>query len=247
MSVQSARKISWTLCDAGRQRPDHVERRCPDAGRTPDVGYPQADPQLATGTLTVRVARGSFANPVDSLTVDLTGGASPRQATTNAEGRAEFTGLAPGTLVKASAVVAGEKLESQEFPMPASGAFAWRWSPPMLRARPRPRRRPLRRRPCPAQPGDVVLGEDSRFVFEMGEDGLNVFYVLQVRNSASSPVQPAKPLVFELPDDARGAGLLDGSSPQAKIWAAASRFPGLSSRATRTSRSATRSPSATRR
>ena len=84
-------------------------------------GIPRPDPQLATGTVTVRVARGSFANPVVSLTVDLTGGSSPRQATTNAEGRAEFTGIAPGTRVKASAVVAGEKLESQEFPMPASG------------------------------------------------------------------------------------------------------------------------------
>src|SRR5215203_3845893 len=63
-------------------------------------GIPRPDPQLTTGTVTVRVARGSFANPVVSLTVDLTGGASPRQATTNAEGRAEFTGIAPGTRVK---------------------------------------------------------------------------------------------------------------------------------------------------
>ena len=30
-------------------------------------GIPRPDPQLATGTVTVRVARGSFANPVDSL------------------------------------------------------------------------------------------------------------------------------------------------------------------------------------
>ncbi len=63
----------------------------------------------------------------------------------------------------------------------------------------------------------MVLGEDTRFVFEMGEDGLNVFYVLQIRNGESSPVQPARPLEFELPVDARGAGLLEGSSPQAKI------------------------------
>ena len=50
-----------------------------------------------------------------------------------------------------------------------------------------------------------MLGEDSRFVFEMGEDGLTVFYVLQILNGASSPVQPAKPVVFELPATARGA------------------------------------------
>ena len=180
-------------------------------------GIPRPDPQLATGTVTVRVARGSFANPVDSLTVDLTGGASPRQATTNAEGRAEFTGIAPGTRVKASAVVAGEKLESQEFPMPASGGVRLALVAADPSGAPASAAPAAPRPAVPAQPGDVVLGEDSRFVFEMGEDGLNVFYVLQVRNGASSPVQPAKPLVFELPADARGAGLLDGSSPQAKI------------------------------
>jgi hypothetical protein len=179
-------------------------------------GIPRPDPQLATGTVTVRVARGSFANPVVSLTVDLSGGSSPRQATTNAEGRAEFTGIAPGTRLKASAVVAGETLESQEFSMPASGgvrlALVAADSSGASTAAPAA---PLPA--VPAQPGEVVLGEDSRFVFEMGDDGLNVFYVLQVRNGASSPVQPGKPVVMELPADARGAGLLDGSSPQAKV------------------------------
>ena len=180
-------------------------------------GIPRPDPQLATGTVTVRVARGSFANPVVSLTVDLTGGSSPRQATTNAEGRAEFTGIAPGTRIKASAVVAGERLESQEFTMPASGGVR------LALVAADPSGQPSAAAPAappssvPAQPGEVVLGEDSRFVFEMGEDGLNVFYVLQLRNGASAPVQPGKALVFELPEDARGAGLLEGSSPQAKV------------------------------
>jgi hypothetical protein len=180
-------------------------------------GIPRPDPQLAAGTVTVRVARGSFANPVVSLTVDLTGGSSPSQATTNAEGRAEFTGIAPGTRIKASAVVAGERLESQEFTMPASGGVR------LALVAADPTGQPSAAAPAaplpsvPAQPGEVVLGEDSRFVFEMGEDGLNVFYVLQLRNGASAPVQPGKALVFELPEDARGAGLLEGSSPQAKV------------------------------
>ena len=71
--------------------------------------------------------------------------------------------------------------------------------------------------PGPVQAGDVVLGEDSRFVFEMGEDGLSVFYVLQVTNRSATRVQPAAPVVFELPALARGAALLEGSSPQAKV------------------------------
>jgi hypothetical protein len=164
------------------------------------------------------VARGSFANPVDSLTVDLVAGSTTKQATTNAEGRAEFPGIAPGTKLKASAVVAGETLESEEFSMPASGGIRLALiaadpstgpSPPAAPAAPQPA--------VPAQPGEVVLGEDSRFIVEMGEDGLNIFYVLQIRNAASAPVQPAQPVVFELPVDAKGAGLLEGSSPQAKL------------------------------
>jgi hypothetical protein len=191
-------------------------RQMPDARQMSGIARP--DPELATGTVTVRVIRGSFANPVDSLTVDLTGGAASRQATTNAEGRAEFTGIAPGTRLKAAAVVAGERLESQEFAMPASGGIRLALvaadpstpsagSPP---AAPSPA--------TPAQAGSVVLGEDSRFVFEIGEDGLDVFYVLQIRNGATAPVQPPqKAIVFELPGAAKGASLLEGSSPQATV------------------------------
>jgi hypothetical protein len=191
------------------------------AAQMPDArqmsGIPRPDPQLTTGTVTVRVARGSFANPIDSLTVELSVGGSPRQATTNGEGRAEFTGIAPGTTLKASATVAGERLESQEFSMPSNGgvrlaliavdASAASAGAPAAPAEPA----------VPAQPGNVVLGEDSRFVFEAGEDGLNVFYVLQVKNGAAAPVQPEKPVVFELPVAAKGAALLEGSSPQAKV------------------------------
>jgi hypothetical protein len=191
------------------------------AAQMPDArqmsGIPRPDPQLATGTVTVRVARGSFANPVDSLTVDLSVGGSSKQATTNAEGRAEFTGIAPGARLKASAVVAGERLESQEFDMPASGGVR------LALVAVDPSGQPSTAAPSaqppsgPAQPGEVVLGEDTRFVLEMGEDGLNVFYVLQFRNDASGPVQPARPVAFDLPEDARGAGIMEGSSPLAKL------------------------------
>lgn len=181
-------------------------------------GIPRPDPQLTTGTVTVRVARGSFANPVDSLTVELSVAGASRQATTNGEGRAEFTGIAPGTTVKASTTVAGEKLESQEFSMPSSGGVRLALIAVDPTAAPSGGPAAAPSQPAvPAQPGNVVLGEDSRFVIEAGDDGLNVFYVLQVKNDASTPVKPPKPVVFELPIEAKGAGLLEGSSPQAKI------------------------------
>ena len=118
-----------------------------------------------------------------------------------------------------SAVVAGERLESQEFAMPASGGIrlALVAADPSGAAR-GARRLRLRRRAGPAQPGDVVLGEDSRFVFEMGEDGLNVFYVLQIQQRRlGAGAARASRWCSSCPSDARGAGLLEGSSPQAKV------------------------------
>jgi hypothetical protein len=65
----------------------------------------------------------------------------------------------------------------------------------------------------PPVSGVVVLGEQSRFVLEVGDDALNVFNILQIVNTAKRPVQTDGPLVFELPDGAGGAGMLEGSAP----------------------------------
>ena len=93
----------------------------PDAKQMSGVPLPVSD--LPTGTVTVRVVRGSMANVIPDQAVELTGGPSPRSAKTNESGRAEFTGLAPGTRVKASTIVNGERLESQEFAVAPSGGI----------------------------------------------------------------------------------------------------------------------------
>ena len=62
-----------------------------------------------------------------------------------------------------------------------------------------------------------MLGERSRLVIEMGTEALNVFNLFEIVNAGQAPVQPAGPLVFELPDGAVGAGALEGSSPQATV------------------------------
>jgi len=181
-------------------------------------GIPRPDPALAAGTVTVRVIRGTFTDPVVSQTVELLGGAAPRQASTDEAGRAEFTGVTSGARLKAVATVAGERLESQEFAAPASGGIrlmlvaATAADPTAAPAAPSAASPAA----APAQPGSIVLGEESRFVFEMGDDGLNVFYVLQLVNAASTPVQTG-PIIFELPVAASGAAVLDGSSPQASM------------------------------
>lgn len=134
---------------------------------------------------------------------------------TNESGRAEFSGLIPGTRVKASAVVDGVRLESQEFTVPAQGGIriALVATDSSVQNRSTPGQAPQ----ATAQPGTVVLGERSRFVIEMGDEALNVFALFDIVNSGAAPVQPPQPVVFDLPAEALGAGLLEGSTPQAVV------------------------------
>lgn len=195
---------------AGQQMPDPRQMS----------GLPLPAPDAPAGSVTVRVIRGSFANPVSSLTVELTGAGTARRAVTNDVGRAEFTGLAPGVRVTARATVGGERLESRAFEVPASGGMRLilAAADPASPAGGQPPPQPTQAGDAPPPtPGEVVLGDESRFVVEMGEDGLSVFYILEVVNGASTPVDPGRPIVFTLPADAKSASLLQGSSPQAAV------------------------------
>ena len=62
-----------------------------------------------------------------------------------------------------------------------------------------------------------MLSAGSQFVAELDDDKLTIYYLLQIANNARVPVQPKAPLVFELPPDASGAAVLDGSSPLATV------------------------------
>ncbi len=67
----------------------------------------------------------------------------------------------------------------------------------------------------PARTGIVVLGEQSRFVIELGDGGLNVFNIFEIQNTARVPVQPAVPIVFPVPAGGVQLSVLEGSSPLA--------------------------------
>ena len=69
----------------------------------------------------------------------------------------------------------------------------------------------------PTRPGTVSLGDQTRFVFEMGDEALTGFYILQVVNSTPAPVAPATPVTIELPAGAQGATIMQGSSPQGSV------------------------------
>ena len=93
----------------------------PDPKQMSGRPLPVAD--LPVGTVTVRVVRGSMANVIPDQPVELSGPPSVLTAKTNEQGRAEFPGLRPGTTVRATTTVNGERLQSQPFTVPASGGI----------------------------------------------------------------------------------------------------------------------------
>lgn len=184
----------------------------PDPKEIAGVPLPIGD--MAVGTVTVRVIRGTLANNVAGQIVELIGDGAARQQRTGESGRVEFTALRPGARVKAVAVVGDERLESQEFPVPSAGGIRVL----LVATDPDAAKRAQEDRRLaggPAQRGAVVLGEQSRFVVEMGDEALNVFSILQIVNTARVPVEPPQPVVFESAPDGGNVTLLNGSSPRA--------------------------------
>jgi hypothetical protein len=184
----------------------------PDPKQMSGVPLPTGD--IPAGTVTVRVVRGSLSNLVTGQPVELVGDVTASSRTNDA-GRAEFSGLKPGSRLKAITVVDGERLESREFTLPPQAGIRLM----LVATDPEGAKRATEDQKlaqAPARTGIVVLGEQSRTVFEFGDDGLTVFSIYQVLNTARTPVQPAVPIVFHLPAGAGRAAILDGSSPLAQ-------------------------------
>jgi len=173
-------------------------------------GVPLPVPDLPAGTLTVRVVRGTFDNNVEGAAVEFTVDGGPRTVTTDAEGRAELTGLRPGSAVRAAVVVDGERVESQSFTMGSVGVRV-----ALVVSGPGGGAAPPATAAVAAERGAVTIGPDSRVVAEMQDDRLNLFYILDVVNASATPVDLGGPLTFELPREARGTTVLQGSTPQA--------------------------------
>ena len=178
-------------------------------------GIPLPDPQLPAGTITVRVVRGSLSNNVPDQTVELREGDNVAAAVTDAEGRAEFLTLNPGATVVAATELDGVRLESQPFPVPGQGGIRL-----MLVGAD-----PLRAE-APAEQGTVTFGADSRIVIELGEEALNVYYLLDIMNGRDVPVEPGAPIMLALPAGATGATMMGGSTPRAVAAGAQVSVPG---------------------
>ena len=86
------------------------------------LGKPLPSPDLPVGTVSIRVVAGSAASPVIGTEVTLTVNGTPRQARTDAAGRATFAGLPAGATVVAK-VLDADKAEhaSDQFALPSEG------------------------------------------------------------------------------------------------------------------------------
>ena len=177
-------------------------------------GIPLQVPDIPVGTVTARVIRGALTNPLPGQSVELLGAGAARTATTDEAGRATFSGVPAGSRVKAAVTVNGERVESQEFEVPAAGGIRLMLvtTDAAIEQKAAEDRKLAQ---GPAVSGAVVFGEQSRLVIEVGDDALNVFNILQVVNTAKRPVDGGGPLVFDLPEGAMGAGVLEGSAPNA--------------------------------
>jgi len=174
-------------------------------------GIPRPVTDLPEGSISVRLIRGSLANNIAGHPVELIVGGAKRTTKTDDSGRAQFDRIPPGALVKASADVDGEHLESQEFAAPATGGIRL-----MLVATDK-NAAPATSPEAPAVTGQVVITDQSRIVMEPRDEVVNVFYLLDIENTARVPVNPQAAFAFDLPTDAQGAGVMEGSTPNAKV------------------------------
>jgi len=183
----------------------------PDARQMSGIPMPVTD--TAPGTIVVRVVKDSLTSNIPNHAVELLVGTATMKATTDAEGRAQFTGVTVGATVRAMTVVGDKRIQSEPFQVPAAGgirlilaasaAEGAAGEPGAMSAG--------------AKPGDVVLGGDSRIQVEFDDDSLTVYYLLEFINGGNTPATPAKEIVFDLPADAEQPTLLEGSSTQAQV------------------------------
>jgi hypothetical protein len=174
-------------------------------------GMPLPVADVPAGTVSVRVIRGDFSHDIPNQPVDFTVDGTTRTVKTGADGRALFSGIRSGADVKIVTVVDGERLESQPLTIAGSGIRMI-----LVATDPNAAAEARRLAASPPEKGTVTFGPQSRVIAEVAEDALNIFYVLDVVNPAKTPVDIGGPLLIDLPAEARGAGVMDGSTPQAK-------------------------------
>ena len=174
-------------------------------------------PELPNATITVRVVRESIGNNISGQPVTLTAGGRSRTASTDEQGRAQFTNLPAGTEGRAETTVDGETLRSDPFTVPTTGGLRVIMVAGIAKAAERKAAEAAQALAAPPVKGTVVIGGNSRVLMQFSDDALQVYYVLEVVNSARSRVDIGGPLVIDLPPGTSGATPLEGSSPSVTV------------------------------
>ena len=178
-------------------------------------GIPLPSGDLPNGSVSVRLIREELGNNLTNHPVELRVAGETRTVLTDENGRALFEGI-PSSRVSVSATVDGEALGSQEFTVPVRGGVrimlvagvgAGSGTGGAVESAP----------PDPARPGTVIFGGDTRWIVELSDEAVEVYYLLEAVNNASGPVTPLEPVGFDLPAGAQGATLLAGTSPQVRL------------------------------
>ncbi len=174
-------------------------------------GIPRPVTDLPDRAISVRVIRGDLSNNITNQPVQLRVGSKTLTEKTDASGRAEFKDLTAGEPVTASTDVDGEHLESQPFPVPERGGVRL-----MLVATDKSKG-PATEPDAKPVSGEVVITNESRIVMQPTEEAIDVYYLLDVSNTARVPVNPTRMFAFDLPQGAQGATIMEGSSPLATL------------------------------
>ncbi|HUR20492.1 MAG TPA: hypothetical protein VMZ90_06775 [Vicinamibacterales bacterium] len=168
-------------------------------------GIPRPDTTVPVGTVSVRVIRGGFDKNIPNQPVEFTIDRTARVVNTGPDGRALVNGVRKGASVVAVTTVDGERLESQSFTMSSSGVLLV-----LVATEPADAARAAEDKSLATAPpakGTVVLGPESRVIVQLGEDGLNVFYLVDILNTARTPIDIGGPLIIDLPQGARSAAI----------------------------------------
>jgi hypothetical protein len=174
-------------------------------------------PELPDGTITVRVVRESIGNDIPDQPVSLTATGRTRTANTDAQGRAQFTNLPVGQEGRAAATVDGEALQSDPFTIPDRGGLRVILVAGIAKAAERKAAEAAQATAAPPVKGTVVFGGNSRVLVQFADDVLQVFYVLEIVNSARNRVDIGGPIIIDLPPGTAGLSVLEGSSPSATV------------------------------
>ncbi|HJO38603.1 MAG: hypothetical protein QGG24_02460 [Vicinamibacterales bacterium] len=171
-------------------------------------GIPLPSGDLPNGSVSVRLVREELGNNISGHPVDLHVAGDTRTVSTDEDGRALFEGI-PASLVSVSTTVDGEALGSGAFRAPVQGGVRVMLVAGVGAAPPAPAPE--------AREGEIVFGGDTRWIVEMSDEAVEVYYLLEAFNNSSAAVVAATPVAFELPSGAEGAVLLEGTTTQARL------------------------------